>query len=113
MNSSNLTNPTGNLLCWGGVARSLKLDFICDVVTQYRPCLSRTVMKTKFSVATASTRLRLAHNSPPTAIVQAKVMFLLWPGQSDRYTGDLCVKPCLVVRLPMGTFGYDCLPHIL
>ena len=61
----------------------------------------------------ASSRLGLAHNSPPTAIDQAKVLFLLWPGQSDGYTGDLCVKPCLVVRLPMGTAGYDCLPHIL
>ena len=70
-------------------------------------------MMIKVSVATASTRLRLALSSPPTVTVQTRVLFLTWPGQSDGYTGVLCAKPRLVVRLPMGNAGYDCLPHIL
>ena len=70
-------------------------------------------MMIKVSVETASTRLRLALSSPPTATVQTRVLFLTWPGQSDGYTGVLCAKPRLVVRLLMGNAGNDCLLHIL
>ena len=100
----NKSNRKSTLLV--GCSPFTQIVLICVVVSQYRPCMSRTVMNAKVSVATASTRHWLAHGSPPTATVQTRLLFLTWPGQSDGYTGVLCVKPRLVVRLPMGNAGY-------
>ena len=65
-----------------------------------------------FSVATASTRLWLAHTSPPTASPgQGSVSSLAWSiWWVHRWPMHQAMPGC---QVPMGTAGYDCLPHIL